>query len=269
MKNQTNRKFVSFSKSAGCPYLRRWLAVAILVPATFSYAEGFRNPPPGSFNLGRAGGRIAQVDDSSAVQQNPANLVDLTNAQVQLTPTVVYISAEFTSPNGQSANSINPWKVLPNFFASMPLENDKFSVGLGITMPYGLGSEWDTGSSAFSQPGGVLTYTAPYYSKLTTLNFNPSIAAKLGEDVSVGVGLDVMWSELEFKQYLSPACARASWPRILHMCTKRSARNSADNACSPTRNTSWRPSRPTTTSSAITFFAIRCRRARSWASNLH
>lgn len=166
--------------------------------------EGFRNPPPGAFSLGRAGGRIAQIDDSSAVQQNPANLVDLTNIQAQLAPTVVYISAEFTSPNGQSASSINPWKVLPNFFASMPLENDRFAVGLGITVPYGLGNEWDQGSSAFAQPTGVLAYQAPYYSKLTTINFNPSLAVKLCDSLSVGVGLDVMWSDLQFKQYLSP-----------------------------------------------------------------
>jgi hypothetical protein len=45
--------------------------------ASSASAEGFRNPPAGAFNLGRAGGRIAQIDDSSAVAQNPANLMDL------------------------------------------------------------------------------------------------------------------------------------------------------------------------------------------------
>ena len=86
----------------------------------------------------------------------------------------------------------------------MPLDNDRFAVGLGVTVPYGLANEWNTGSSAFNQPAGVLTYQAPYYSKLVTINFNPTLSMKLRDDLSVGVGLDVMWSDLEFKQYLSP-----------------------------------------------------------------
>ena len=180
------------------------LAALTCLSATLLNAEGFRNPPPGTFNLGRAGGRIAQIDDSSAVQQNPANLVDVTNFEAQLTPTIVYISSDFQSPSGQSASSIHPWKFLPNFFASMPLKNDQFAVGLGITMPYGLGAEWDRSATAFAQPTGVLTYFAPYFSQLTTLNFNPAVSMKLGDKIRIGVGLDVMWSELELKQLLSP-----------------------------------------------------------------
>ena len=179
-----------------------WLAAIGFLPTVSSNAEGFRNPTIGTFDLGRSGGRIAQVDDSSAVQQNPANLVDMTNIEAQLTPTVVYISADFHSPSGQSASSKDPWKFLPNFFASMPLKNDRLAIGLGITMPYGIGEEWNRNSSAFNQPAGVFTYNAPYFSQLTTLNFNPAVSMKLGNKIQIGAGLDVMWSELEFKQYL-------------------------------------------------------------------
>jgi len=181
-----------------------WLLAFTLISTATLYAEGFRNPPSGTFDLGRAGGRIAQVDDSSAVQQNPANLVDLTNVQAQLTPSVVYISADFNSPLGQSASTIDPVKILPNFFASVPLKDDKLAVGLGVTVPYGLGNEWNRDSSAFAQPTGALTYFAPYYSKLTTINFNPAVSYKICDIIQIGAGLDVMWSELEFKQLLSP-----------------------------------------------------------------
>jgi long-chain fatty acid transport protein len=183
-----------------------WMFALTFLSAAMLNAEGFRNPPPGAFDLGRAGGRIAQVDDSSAVQQNPANLVDLTNIEAQLTPTIIYISSSFTSPSGQSASTTNPWKLLPNFFASMPLKNDRFAIGLGVTVPYGLGNEWNQNSSAFAQglPPHDFTYNAPYFSQLITINVNPTISMKLGDKIQIGAGLDVMWSDLEFKQLLSP-----------------------------------------------------------------
>lgn len=182
------------------------LTLTVLSIAASAMGEGFRNPTIGTFGLGRSGGRIAQVDDASAVQQNPANLVDITNVEAQLTPSVVYISAKFQSATvpGESASTQNPWKLLPNLFVSAPLKNDKFAIGLGITTPFGLGNEWNTGSSAFAQPTGILTYYAPHSSQLTTINFNPTVAVKLTDKIRLGVGLDVMWSDLEFKQYLSP-----------------------------------------------------------------
>ena len=204
MKTKLNQMVIKL-QSEKRPRRALWLAAFALFSTATLHAEGFRNPPPGTFNLGRAGGRIAQVDDSSAVQQNPANLLDLTNAEAQFTPTIVYISADFQSPTGQSASTKDPWKLLPNFFISVPLKNDKFAVGLGVTTPFGLGDEWNTGSSAFAQPTGVLTYFAPHSSQLTTINFNPAVALKLTDKIRLGAGLDVMWSDLEFKQFLSPA----------------------------------------------------------------
>ena len=205
MQEQPKQMAVKHQNAVSRIIWQLWVAAIGFLSTVSLNAEGFRNPPPGTFDLGRAGGRIAQVDDSSAVQQNPANLVDVTNIEAQLTPTIVYISADFHSPSGQSASTTDPWKLLPNFFASMPLKNDRFAVGLGVTVPYGLGNEWNRNSSAFAQPTGVLTYFAPYYSKLSTFNFNPAISMKLGDKIQIGAGLDVMWSELEFKQLLSPA----------------------------------------------------------------
>lgn len=165
------------------------------------YAEGFRNPPPGTFDLGRAGGRVAQVDDASVVQQNPANIADLTTTELQFTPSIIYFKVDYDSPTGQSAQTRDPWHVLPNFFVATPLDDGKFGVGLGITVPYGIANKWDDSTSAFARPTGVLRYQTPYDADLLTLNFNPTVSAKIGDHVQVGAGLDVMWSELTFKQY--------------------------------------------------------------------
>ena len=176
------------------------LGCACLVQSKTAVAEGFRNPPPGTFNLGRAGGRIAQIDDSSAIQQNPANLVEVP-AELQLTPSFVYIGADYQSPTGQNSKTEDPWKLLPNLFASMPILDGTAALGLGITVPYGLSNNWDEDSTAFARPTGVWRYQAPHYTELQTLNINPTVSFKIGEHLRVGAGFDAMWSELTLKQF--------------------------------------------------------------------
>ena len=172
----------------------------MLTPATVD-GEGFRNPPPGSFNLGRAGGRIAQIDDASAVQQNPANLADLTLNEFQLTPSLVYFGAEFSSTNGQTSKTKDPWKLLPNAFGVTSLFDGKLAVGIGLTVPFGLSNGWEENSPAFAHPTGILRYQVPYFAELETINANPALALKLGEHVRLGAGLDVMWSQVTLKQF--------------------------------------------------------------------
>ena len=177
-------------------------ALSVLSTATLR-AEGFRDATTGAFDLGRSGGRIAHVDDATAVQNNPANLVDVTNLVAELDPSIIYINVNYQSANGQTASTMHPLKLLPNFFMAVPLYDDKLTLGFGVTVPYGLANQWDTSSSAFSRPTGNLG-TAANFGKLTTFNFNPSLAYKFCDSVQVGVGLDVMYSELELRQYISP-----------------------------------------------------------------
>jgi long-chain fatty acid transport protein len=178
------------------------VALPLTATATALHAEGFRNATTGAFDLGRSGGRIAQVDDPTAVQNNPANLVDVTNAQVELDPSVIYINANYKSPDGtQSASTTHPLKVLPSFFASIPFYDDRMVLGLGITIPFGLANQWDSTASA-ERAGGNLFGNSAYFSKLTTYNFNPTVAFKIGDHVQIGTGLDVMYSQLEFRQYI-------------------------------------------------------------------
>jgi len=167
------------------------------------YSEGFRNPPAGAFNLGRAGGRIAHVQDATAVTHNPANLVAVTNYQAQAVLGLVYMKVEHSSAiPGQSAQTENPWKVLPAAYFTTPLWDDRCVFGLGLTSPYGLSVDWDeTGSSTFATPTGSLRYSSPHYAELLTLNLNPTVGLKLTETVSAGIGLDLMWSRLQLKQF--------------------------------------------------------------------
>lgn len=165
--------------------------LAVTVAAGTATAEGLRNPPPGAFGLGRAGSRVAHVEDASAITHNPANLTDLDSLDTALSLMAVRISVDYEGVSG-TATTVDPWKYLPAMYAAMPLKDDRFAVGLGVHSPYGLSNEWD--------PDGAFRYTAPWFTELKTININPTFAWKINEQLSLGVGLDVMWSELRLKQ---------------------------------------------------------------------
>lgn len=169
---------------------------AIIISCLLAFsigAEGFRNPPPGSFGLGRAGGRIAHIADASAVAHNPANLVLLESPELQAAPTFIHLQADYRDSAGLTARTREPWKVLPHFFYAMPMDNSKWAWGLGITVPYGL--------SIIYPRDTKLRYLAPYYNELKTINFNPSVAMRLSDKLSAGVGLDIFYSELRLRQF--------------------------------------------------------------------
>ncbi|MDG1892852.1 MAG: outer membrane protein transport protein [Verrucomicrobiota bacterium] len=176
-------------------------AASILI----SSAEGFRNPTSGASNLGRTGGRIAHVDNASAITQNPANLADLKTAEAYVSLDPIFISVEHVNRSGATAKTENAWKLLPSAYASMPLKDGQYVMGLGITSPFGLSNEWqNSGGFADDTNPAALRYATPHFSELQTVLVNPTLAFKLREDISMGLGLDVIWSQLTFKQHVFP-----------------------------------------------------------------
>jgi long-chain fatty acid transport protein len=175
-----------------CPVLNLAVCVAILVlVAQQVYATGFRNPPDSASALGRDGGKIAHIDDASAVTHNPANLTDIKETQILAPLTLIYSKAEFDSPAG-SAETREPWKVLPSLHLAVPMKDGEWVAGFAVTTPFGQSTEWSKNS--------LFRYSAPYFSELRVINFNPTLATELGDQISVGFGLDVFYSDLDLRQ---------------------------------------------------------------------
>jgi len=155
-------------------------------------AEALRNAPPGAFGWGQPGGKIAYVDDASAVFINPANIADLQTPQVLFAPSVVYLDANFEAPDGRRASSKSPWKLVPAFFATSPIGDTGLVAGLGVTAPYG--------QSVIFDQDFTFKYLAPHFSELLVLDISPTLAFKVNDQLSVGVGADLIWSQMEFRQ---------------------------------------------------------------------
>lgn len=167
--------------------------VCILM-AISAAADGFRNPPGGAAAMGRAGTRLTQGDDPSAISHNPANLMDLEESLVMPTLTIAYARTKYTSPMGISEESENPWGFLPAVYASWPGDEGRHAFGIGIDFPYGQSTEWNR--------NGLFRVGSPYHAEMMTLNTTPAAATRLTDAVSIGLGLNLMWSSLEFRQQL-------------------------------------------------------------------
>lgn len=169
------------------------LGCFLVLAGTMAWANGFRNPPAGGEAFGRVGGKVAQIEDASAVEHNPANLTGIKAAGVMGAVTIINTGTDFHSPMGE-ARTKDDWKFLPNLFAVLPSTHSDYVFGMGITTPFGQSTVWEK--------EGVFRYTAPYSAELTVINVNPTLAVKLDDRISVAAGLDVFMSRLDIKQML-------------------------------------------------------------------
>jgi len=178
----------------------RWGAALGLLLGFSARAEGFRNPPEGGASMGRVGGNIALDDDASAVSRNPANLALIPGPQVEVGANIVHPVIKFTSAlTGKTDETEDPWKILPYAFASMPLKDNQFALGLGVSSPFGQSVAWNQNSQ--------FRYTAPYFAELRVVNVNPTLSAKVGDHLCLAIGADIYASDIEMRQYVSWAQA--------------------------------------------------------------
>jgi len=174
---------------------KTWSWVGLLLIgfcASSGLADGFRNPPEGASALGRAGMRLTELDDLSAVTHNPANLAEVEAAGVMPTVTLGYNKVKYTSPTGVSQETKDAWRALPAVYAAWPLADSQCVIGLGVNLPYGQFTRWDK--------EGILKGITPYFAQMTTVNISPVLAGRYGERLFWGIGPDIVWSELEFRQ---------------------------------------------------------------------
>jgi long-chain fatty acid transport protein len=167
-----------------------------------AYADGYRNPPPTAEGIGKSDANKVFVDDASAISYNPANLALQDRASVVADVTFARQETTFESATtGRSADSDGDWNTLPNLFFSMPVGDSGFAWGLGITTPFGQGISYDENDlvnfGAFTNGLSPAIHDA----QISLVNFNPTVAFKLGEHVAIGVGADIFYSKLEFRQY--------------------------------------------------------------------
>jgi len=168
------------------------LGAAALGFAHDAAAQGFQVNEHGSCVMARGGtGTAKPCADGSAMFFNPAGLMG-GRAGWTISAGVTVIDAyggfvdDLTGTNNELKN--NP---IPVPHGYIQYQQEKFAAGVGVFVPYGLGTKWDTTfQGAF----------AGYDNNLQNIYVQPTVAVRPHPMISIGAGLDIVFGSVTLNQ---------------------------------------------------------------------
>ena len=171
-------------------YAGRLAAAALLTAAALSAqtasAAGFQLTEQSSLGAGRAYAGAGIVgDDLSAVHYNPAGMTLLPGTQMQAGSVWIEVNAEYDGDHGASENGRYKGQAIPAGYITHQL-TDNVWLGLGLTVPFGMGTDYDKGWK-----GAERGYT----STILTFDINPNVAWKVNDFLSVGGGISLQYAK--------------------------------------------------------------------------
>jgi long-chain fatty acid transport protein len=204
------------------PYALAALGMAaVLASADEAAASGFALREQSGTALGNAfAGATASAEDPSYMFFNPAALARQQGSQITSVLTYIRPVSKFDASTSQTGGDVpitgnnggdgSDDAVLPAFYAVWDLRElvslvDKPKLGLGVNVPFGLETDYNT--------GWVGRYHA-LQSKLKTVNVNPVIAFDPLPGLSVGVGLQVQYASAELSQAVDFGTIAAGIPAL-------------------------------------------------------
>lgn len=190
---------------------RYGIAGFLLLASASVFASGFALIEQSVSGMGTAyANGSAGIDDASTIFFNPAGMARLSGSHTALGVQVVVSDVDFSgtasyNPNnpliagaglggmpvpGKRHTDVDLIVPVPAGYISHQY-NDRLWFGLGIFTPFGLETDYD-------KDDWVGRYHATK-SELITININPSMAFRIDEHASVGIGVSAMYADATLK----------------------------------------------------------------------
>ena len=173
-----------------------------LLAGSEAHAAAFALYEQGVSGLGNAyAGAAAVAEDATTVWWNPAGMARLgAGKHFAIGGALISPSTKFSNGSSTPAALSNPGStgaggdagkdaIVPSMFYVMDL-NPRMHFGIGISVPFGLKTEYD--SNWIGRFQGIS-------SEVRTLNINPSLSYKLSDSFSIGGGLSYQRGKVDLK----------------------------------------------------------------------
>jgi long-chain fatty acid transport protein len=173
------------------------MLVALTVPEA-AHAGGFQLNEHGARAMAQAGAFAARASDGSALFFNPAGLSYQRGFNIMAGTTLIMPTYSFYGPINYNRN--DEWKMKSNVFTPVNLYITNtwtdgmlkgLGLGIGVTTPYGLGTEWED-----DWIGKAITREID----LKTFYIMPTISYAFNDFIAVGVGGNMVISSVSLRR---------------------------------------------------------------------
>jgi long-chain fatty acid transport protein len=171
---------------------RRSIAILVMlsVVTIVAFGGGFQLNEHGARGMAQAGAFAARAADGSAIFFNPAGLGFQQGTSFMAGTTLIAMAGKFTSLKTSAATEMVSQTFFPsNAYLTHTMANG-LAFGVGFFNPYGLGTEWPMDWEG--RRLAVKTDLKTYY-------INPTVAYRLSEQFSIGVGVSYIISNVALK----------------------------------------------------------------------
>lgn len=175
---------------------------ALLLVSTNIYAGGFQLNEHGARALAMGGAFTAVANDPSAIYWNGAGLSQLSGTNIMLGTSLIAPQSSFRGvyPDITQYDAKNLVFFPTHFFGSHAF-SEKFSVGLGFTTPFGLGTEWDN--------DWVGKYLATKTSLMTFI-VTPVVTYSPIKELSISAGFIYSFASVTIERKIQPSTILAN-----------------------------------------------------------
>lgn len=183
--------------------LRTVPALLLIAFSGAASASAFQLWEQNASGLGTAyAGSAAVADNASTIFFNPAGMTQLSGFQFSAGVNGVKPSYKFRSDAGGSndGGDAGSWAAVPNGYLSWQVAPD-WTLGFGISAPFGLSTEY--------KDNNWVGRFESLKSEIKTVNYNPSVAYRVNDKVSLGFGLNYQTIDAELSSAIpGPATSR-------------------------------------------------------------
>ena len=167
-----------------------FLLPLLLLPFAAS-GVGIRLPSQSAEAVARGNAFVATADTPAAIYYNPAGITQLKGQTAEAGFYVVTVGVTYDSPNGVRVKNKSNFQPVPEVYYVNTPKDSKFSYGVGLYVPYGLGIKY---------PENTPFRTLVIEGQLQYITLNPVAAYQLTPTLSIAAGPTINYSKVYFKK---------------------------------------------------------------------